>query len=106
MAELIPCVNQTRRGQNKTPQSYKTKKYDTFNSSFMTPPTKQEIKKARLDAGLTQTQAAALIYLSCRAWQQYESGNRQMYPAFWELFLIKKSEEPKWDIIILNLHML
>jgi len=34
----------------------------------------EQIKKARMDAGLTQTQAAELIHKGCRAWQQYEAG--------------------------------
>lgn len=52
-------------------------------------PTPEEIKQARKDAGLTQTQAAELIYKSCRAWQQYEKGDREMDKAFFELFMIK-----------------
>jgi len=48
-----------------------------------------QIKESRKDAGLTQTQAAALIYKSCRAWQQWEAGDRKMDRALWELFLIK-----------------
>ena len=52
-------------------------------------PTPQKIKKTRLDAGLTQTQASELIYKKCRSWQQWESGDRKMDPALFELFLIK-----------------
>ena len=52
-------------------------------------PTTSQIKKARKDAGLTQTAAAELIYKSCRAWQQYEKGDRAMDAAFFELFLLK-----------------
>jgi hypothetical protein len=29
-----------------------------------------------------------------RAWQQWESGDRQMHPAFFELFLIKSEPAP------------
>lgn len=56
-------------------------------------PSISEIKKARKDAGLTQTQAAALIYKGCRAWQQYEAGDRQMDYALYELFLIKTGQK-------------
>lgn len=52
-------------------------------------PRLDEIIKARKDAGLTQTQAGDLIYKSCRAWQQYEKGDREIDLAYWELFLIK-----------------
>lgn len=57
-------------------------------------PSPAEIRAAREDAGLTQTQAAALIYSGLRAWQGWEAplGNpdhRRMHPAIWELFLIK-----------------
>lgn len=56
-------------------------------------PTPEQIKKARMDAGLTQTQAGELIYKSCRAWQQYEKGDREMDLAYWELFLIKTKSQ-------------
>lgn len=55
----------------------------------MNNPSTEQIKQARKDAGLTQTQAAALIYKSCRAWQQYEKGDRKMDKAFCELFMLK-----------------
>jgi len=52
-------------------------------------PTPKQIRQARLNAGLTQTAAAALIYKKLRTWQQWEAGDREMDPAFWELFKIK-----------------
>jgi len=57
-------------------------------------PTPEQIKQARESAGLTQTQAAELIYKGLRTWQGWESangssGHRNMDPAFWELFLLK-----------------
>lgn len=42
------------------------------------------IKRARREAGLTQTQAATLIYKALRTWQQYEGGQRKMDPQLWE----------------------
>ncbi len=54
-------------------------------------PTPAEIKQAREAAILTQTEAAACIHTTCRVWQQWEAGDRQMHPAFWELFTLKNS---------------
>ena len=55
----------------------------------MTSPTPASIRAARAAAGLTQTQAAALIYCTLRGWQDWEAGKRAMHPAFFELFLLK-----------------
>ncbi|MDA8663971.1 helix-turn-helix domain-containing protein [Porticoccaceae bacterium] len=52
----------------------------------MESPNKSEIKQARIDAGLSQTEAANLIYKGLRTWQQWKKGDRKMDPAFWELF--------------------
>jgi putative transcriptional regulator len=52
-------------------------------------PTPEQIKQARTDAGLTQTQAAALLYKTCRAWQKWESGEAKMDRVFFEYFLNK-----------------
>lgn len=43
--------------------------------------------------GLTQTEAAALIWCSLRAWQQWEAGDRRMHAAFWELFTAKSHDD-------------
>jgi len=53
------------------------------------------IKAAREVAGLTQSAAAALLYKTCRAWQQWEAGVRRMDVAYWELFLLKASKLQK-----------
>ena len=58
----------------------------------MKQPTPADVKSARAAAGLTQTQAAALIYKKLLAWQRYESGNRSMDVALYELFLIKTGQ--------------
>lgn len=55
-------------------------------------PLPAEIRAARTAAGLTQTEAAAVIYCTLRIWQQWEAGDRRMHPAFWELFRIKIDE--------------
>ena len=50
----------------------------------MNPPTPAEIRKAREDVGLTQTQAAERVWMSLRAWQDWEAGKRAMLPiVFW-----------------------
>lgn len=46
-------------------------------------PTPDEIRKAREKAGLTQTQAAEIVFASLRAWQDYEGGQRKMHPSMW-----------------------
>ena len=51
----------------------------------------REAIKARLGVGITAAQdwCAAAVHTSRRAWQQWETGDRAMHPAFWELFQIK-----------------
>jgi len=58
----------------------------------MTNPSPDKIKDARVNAGLTQTQAASLIYKGLRTWQQWESGDRTMDAALFELFVIKTKD--------------
>ena len=53
------------------------------------PPTPGQIKQARMDTGQTQQQAAAMVYVDGRAWRRWESGDRQMDLAHWELYRIK-----------------
>lgn len=55
-------------------------------------PTPAEIRAARESAGMTQTEAANVIYSTLRAWQCWESDGvaaRRMHPAFFELFILK-----------------
>jgi len=50
----------------------------------MKSPTPKEIRKAREEIGLTQTEAAERIWMSLRAWQEWEGGRRTMLPiVFW-----------------------
>lgn len=65
-----------------------------MNTHKLESPTPEEIKEARKRAGLTQTQAAALVHTTCRVWQQWEAtpdvaSHQKMHPAFWELFCLK-----------------
>jgi DNA-binding transcriptional regulator YiaG len=55
-------------------------------------PTPDEIRDARTSAGLTQREAAALIYCTTRAWEDWEGGQRRMHPAFWELFRLRLTQ--------------
>ncbi len=52
-------------------------------------PTPQDIKDARKLAGLTQREAAALIYLDAQTWAKWEQGVNKMAWGPWELFNIK-----------------
>ena len=52
-------------------------------------PTKTEIRAARISAGLTQTEAGALVGAALRTWQSWEAADRQIPSAKWELFCLK-----------------
>lgn len=58
-------------------------------------PTAAEVRAAREAAGLTQAQAAELVYANLRAWQRWEADAdstetaRRMHPGLWELFRMK-----------------
>lgn len=39
--------------------------------------------------GLTQTEAAKMLFVSLRTWTQWEYAERRMHPAFWQLFTLK-----------------
>lgn len=65
------------------PNRSKTNKHRSRN------PEPDEIKKARIRSGQTQTYCAMLVHTTCRVWQQWEAGDRRMHPAFWDLFKSK-----------------
>ena len=52
-------------------------------------PSAEDVKEIRSKLGLTQAAAAECIHVSTRTWIKYESDERQMHVAFWELFQIK-----------------
>lgn len=58
-------------------------------------PTKEQVKQVRLDAGLSQTEAARLVSSSLRTWQYWEAGTFKMPAAKWELFQNKVSRARK-----------
>lgn len=58
-------------------------------------PRPEEIRASREAAGLTQTEAANLIYCALTTWQQWEMGSRRMHAAFWELWRLKAKLPPQ-----------
>jgi len=52
-------------------------------------PAPDQVKAARIAAGLTQLQAGEILHTNVRVWQQWEYGETQMHPAFFELFMLK-----------------
>ena len=62
-------------------------------------PTDIAVERARIAAGLTIPEAARLVYVSARAWENWETSKvlpsfRPIPPAAWELFLIKTGQMP------------
>jgi hypothetical protein len=62
-------------------------------------PTPEQIREARLEAGLSQTEAAGLLFCHMMTWVKWEhydvkdrTRNSSMHPAFWELFQIKAAK--------------
>ena len=55
-------------------------------------PDKAAIREARKLAGLSQSGAAAIVYVSRRAWQKYEDGSNAMKLGLWELFRFKTGQ--------------
>lgn len=51
------------------------------------PPTPAEVLAARMQAGLTQAEAAALLSVRYQQWQRYERGQAQIPVEDWMLFL-------------------
>ena len=52
-------------------------------------PTPAQIRAARMLACQSQEQAAELVHVTGRAWRRWESGEREISGAAWELYLIK-----------------
>jgi DNA (cytosine-5)-methyltransferase 1 len=52
-------------------------------------PTAAEIKQRRLKAGLSRKEAAALLGVAYRTYQDWELSNAKMRSAFWELFKLR-----------------
>ncbi len=65
-----------------------------FRPSNGANPSPEQIKVARVAAGLTQTEAGAVVYYGCRGWQKFEAeagtpANSRMHPAIKELWDFK-----------------
>lgn len=63
-------------------------------------PTPAEVRAAREKAGMTQTEAAEVIYGTLRAWQNWENDQdpveqRRMHSGLFELFLAKTGQMRK-----------
>ena len=52
-------------------------------------PTPDQIRAARTLASQSQDEAAQLVHVTGRAWRRWESGEREISGAAWELYLIK-----------------
>jgi DNA-binding transcriptional regulator YiaG len=55
-------------------------------------PNPDQIKAAREKSGLTQTDAAALIGYTKRAWQDWEAGKRGMRRLLFDLFVERSAQ--------------
>ena len=51
-----------------------------------------KVKAARASSGLTQAEAALLVYTSIDNWQNWEQGRNVMARAIYELFLLKTGQ--------------
>jgi len=65
-------------------------------------PSPEQVKQARIDAGLTQKEAAAVFGLALRSWQQKEetgSGNRSLSVGEWNYLLLLAKQHPDYSLI-------
>lgn len=59
----------------------------------MTSPTPDQIRAARVVAGLSQPEAGALILSSKRSWENWEHGRAKMHPGLFDYFLIRTGQD-------------
>ncbi len=59
----------------------------------MNNPTPDQIRAARLAAGLTQPKAGELILASKRSWENWEQGRVKMSPGLFDYFLVKTGQK-------------
>lgn len=72
-------------------------------SSLKTPasrPPPEAIAALRKANGLTQREAANLIYATERSWQAWEEGHRPMHAGLWELFKLKTGDVQTRRLVI------
>jgi putative transcriptional regulator len=77
------------------------KRFFADGESKMKNPSPEKIRIVRDCFGQTQTEAGATIYVSMRAWQNWELGYRPMPPGLWELYLLKAIPQCRGAQIIL-----
>lgn len=53
----------------------------------------ESVRLARNNAGLTLKESAESVGVTLRSWQRYESGERQISYAIYELFLVKTGQK-------------
>lgn len=58
------------------------------------PPSPETVRALRMSYGLTQREAAKLIYVSHQSWSNFETGNSPISRANWELFNLKLRNLP------------
>jgi putative transcriptional regulator len=59
----------------------------------------EEVKAARSASGLTQAEAALVLYTSIDNWQNWEQGRHLMSVAMYELFLLKTGQFTVREIV-------
>ena len=62
-------------------------------TEFIMKPTPEQIRAARLAAGLSQAEAGELILASKRSWENWEQGRVNMHPGLFDYFLIKTKQK-------------
>jgi hypothetical protein len=63
-------------------------------------PNPDEVRAAREDAKLDRASAASLVHLGHAVrWAEYETGQRCIDTARWELFLLKTGQHPDQKLI-------
>jgi putative transcriptional regulator len=60
-----------------------------YGRSDASKPKPDELREFRRVHGLTTAQAGELVHVSGAAWERWESGERPMHPAFFELARLK-----------------
>lgn len=56
------------------------------------PPAPEDIRAWRRARNLSAREAGALVGVTLRAWQMYESGERRMRPALWRMLIAREGE--------------
>jgi DNA (cytosine-5)-methyltransferase 1 len=90
-------ANRARRPRTSNPHPKNGSKWSDWDAGWSdaaagvnVAPTPAQVRDARLAAGLTQKQAAALVHWGDeRRWGERERGDSVMPPAEWELFQLK-----------------